>query len=309
LSGDYTTGKRPDKTMTASDGIEIVECPRDALQGCCETIPSASKAELLRRLIAAGFRKIDAVSFVSPRAVPQMADAEKVLALLGDAESGGEQETELIGIVLNRRGVERAAGTKVRTVGFPLSVSPTFQWNNAHQTIEQAFSELQGIKQAADAMRLKTFAYISMAFGNPYGDEWRLETVTDAAKRVREIGIGEVLLADTAGMADAAAVARVFEAAASTCESLELGLHLHARYGDAAEKVRAGIAAGCRRFDTAIGGMGGCPFAGDRLVGNIPTEIALKEIARLGRKAPVAAEALAPAAALVQELRGRYGCA
>lgn len=282
--------------------VEITECPRDALQGCPRLIPAEEKIALLRLLLAAGCRRLDCASFVAPRAVPQMADSEAVLAGLGPLPAG----TELIAIVLNRRGVERAGAAPVGTVGYPLSVSPTFQRQNANQTPEQALAVLGEIKAAADGLRRRTIVYISMAFGNPFGDAYEPELVQRAVAAVERMGIGEILLADTAGQAQPAAVAALFARVRSRFVGLSIGLHLHSRPDAAGEKIAAAYAAGCRRFDAATGGLGGCPFAGDRLVGNIATETLLAELAKHGARLPFDAAALGEVRAYTERLREKY---
>lgn len=284
------------------EAVEITECPRDALQGCPRLIPAAEKIALLRFLLAAGCRRLDCASFVSPQAVPQMADSEAVLAGLGPVPAG----TELIAIVLNRRGVERAGATAAGTVGYPLSVSPTFQRQNANQTPQAALAVLRDIKAAADALRRRTIVYISMAFGNPFGDEYGPERVDDAIQAAAALGIKEVLLADTAGRAQPRAIAELFAHVQARFPALRLGLHLHSRPDFAAEKILAAYEAGCRRFDAATGGLGGCPFAGDRMVGNLATEILLDVLAARGARLPFAAAALGAARAYTERLRAAY---
>lgn len=282
---------------------KIVECPRDALQGCPRLIPAALKADLLRALLRAGLRHLDAVSFVSPAAVPQMADAEEVLQRLGEIPA----DAEIIAIVLNRRGLERAiASGRVTTIGFPYSVSPTFQRRNANQTPEQARATLADLKSAADAAGLRTLAYISMAFGNPYGDEHAPALVLETLDFFGGIGIGEVALADTVGLAPAAAIHELFAAARARVPEMEIGLHLHAPPAGAAAQITAAWRAGCRRFDAAVGGLGGCPFAGDDLVGNLATETLLTTLTDLGARPQVNLAALAPAEQIVQRIRQQY---
>jgi hydroxymethylglutaryl-CoA lyase len=261
---------------------KLIECPRDAWQGLPKEIPAEVKADYLRLLVDAGFRHIDAVSFVSPAAVPQMADSERVLDLL-DAPA----EVEIIGIVVNAKGAERAIATgRVRTLGFPYSVSPTFLQRNQRQTPEESLEALDAIGQAAYKAGLEVVAYVSMAFGNQYGDEWSEDEVAAACDLLMDNGIERISLADTVGLADAERIERVVRAALAAAEGAEVGVHLHARQDDAAEKIAAAWRAGCRRFDTAIGGLGGCPFAQDVLVGNVPTEVAIAELERLGAGLP-----------------------
>ncbi len=257
-----------------SHEITIVECPRDAWQGMSKQIPAAVKADYLRALIAAGFQHIDAVSFVSPKAIPQMADSEAVLAELGPV-----QGVELIGIVVNRRGAERAIATRaVRTVGFPHSVSPTFAMRNQRQTPDESLAELKCIREAADASGMNTIAYLSMAFGNPYGEPWSAEHLTEAVERVRDAGVRVVSLADTVGHADARQVNEVFGQVKTRFPELDLGVHLHGSPETAGDMALAAYSAGCRRFDSVIGGWGGCPFAQDERIGNLPTECVLEAL-------------------------------
>jgi hydroxymethylglutaryl-CoA lyase len=266
-----------------SDKVKIIECPRDAWQGLGKTIPSEIKADYLRTLFAAGFKHIDAVSFVSSAAVPQMADSEQVLAFADPPE-----DVEIIGIVVNKKGAERAIATNaVTTLGFPYSISPEFLQRNQRQTPEESVETLEAIGEAAYKAGLNMVAYISMAFGNPYGDPWSEDEVIAACDLLADAGIEQISLADTVGLATPDQVASLVSAVFSALtEGVELGVHLHARPDQAAAKVAAAYTSGCRRFDMAIGGLGGCPFAQDVLVGNVPTEVALAELARLGAELP-----------------------
>ena len=250
------------------ESVKLVECPRDAWQGLKEEIPTHIKLEYLRALISAGFKHIDAVSFVSPTAVPQMADSEEVLKELDPPD-----DVEIIGIVVNEKGTQRAINTNaVRTLGFPYSVSPTFLRNNQRQTLDEAIDELEKIKNKGEDAGLETIAYISMAFGNPYGDHWSVGEVVDAVDLLESYGVHMISLADTVGMAGPAQIGELVSAVISNYDYLEIGVHLHSRPDQAAEKITAAYDAGCRRFDSALGGLGGCPFAQDALVGNIATE-------------------------------------
>jgi hydroxymethylglutaryl-CoA lyase len=265
-----------------SNDVKMVECPRDAWQGLKGQIPSAMKVQYLRALIGMGFKHIDAVSFVSPKAIPQMADSEEVLKQLDPPD-----DVEIIGIVVNQKGAERAIATEVvQTLGFPYSVSPTFLERNQNQTLEAAIDELEQIKLKADAARLDVVAYISMAFGNPYGDLWNAEEVLEAIGILADMNIRQISLADTVGLATPAQVSELISAVIGAYDYLEIGAHLHSTRAGAAEKVLAAYDAGCRRFDSAIGGLGGCPFAQDEMIGNIPTEIAVQAL--IGRGAEVA---------------------
>lgn len=264
------------------EAVKIVECPRDAWQGLAGVIPARRKSEYLRGLVDAGFRHVDAVSFVSPAAVPQMADSEEVLKLLGPCKGA-----ELIGIVVNERGAERAIATgAVSTLGFPYSISAEFLRRNQRQTLEESRQVLGAILARARDAGLGVVAYVSMGFGNPYGDAWSVAAVTEACATLAAMGIAQISLADTVGAASAAKVAETVRAVLGAGLDAEIGVHLHARRVDAAAKIGAAYEAGCRRFDAAIGGLGGCPFAQDDLVGNIPTEILLRELAVRGAELP-----------------------
>ena len=263
--------------------IKIIECPRDAWQGLKGQIPTDLKVQYLRALIGAGFKHIDAVSFVSPKAVPQMADSEQVLEKLDPPD-----DVEIIGIVVNQKGAERAIATEaVHTLGFPYSVSPTFLERNQHQTLEQSIDELEQIKLKADAAGLDVVVYISMAFGNPYGDLWNAEEVIEAAGILADMGVQQISLADTVGLATPQQVSDLISAVISVHDHLEIGAHLHSTRAGAAEKIVAAYNAGCRRFDSAIGGLGGCPFAQDEMIGNIPTEIAVQALKEHGAEVPL----------------------
>lgn len=252
----------------ARNAVTLIECPRDAWQGLRGRIPTELKTRYLRSLIDAGFKHIDAVSFVSPKAVPQMADSEKVLE-----EMDVPDDVEIIGIVVNEKGADRAIATgAVSTLGFPYSVSDTFLRKNQNQTMHECFKALESVKRKADDASLGTVVYVSMAFGNPYGDPWDEAKVGEAVKKLVGLGIQSVSLADTVGVARPDLIRSVFESVATDYSGSDIGVHLHSAPADAESKVIAAFDAGCRRFDSAIGGLGGCPFAQSTLVGNIPTE-------------------------------------
>jgi len=265
-----------------SDSIKLIECPRDAWQGLKEQIPVYLKVDYLKALISAGFKHIDAVSFVSPKVVPQMADSEEVLKELDPPD-----DVEIIGIVVNEKGAERAIKTNaVRTLGFPYSVSPTFLQNNQHQTLEDALDELEKINGKAEEAGLDVVVYISMAFGNPYGDQWSVDEVVNAVDVLESSGIRTISLADTVGLAQPEEIRPLLAAVLARFDYLEIGVHLHSRAEQAAQKVLAAYDAGCRRFDSALGGLGGCPFAQDSLVGNIPTEKVIEALKSRGAALP-----------------------
>ncbi|MBZ5596989.1 MAG: hydroxymethylglutaryl-CoA lyase [Acidobacteriia bacterium] len=264
------------------DSVKLIECPRDAWQGLKGQVPTYIKVDYLKALISAGFKHIDAASFVSPKAVPQMADSEDVLKELDPPD-----DVEIIGIVVNEKGAQRAINTQaVRTLGFPYSVSPTFLRNNQHQTLEEAIEELEKIEKRADEAGLSVVVYISMAFGNPYGDPWNAGEVVDAVDLLESSGIKMISLADTVGLAGPEQIRELVSAVLAKYEYLEIGVHLHSRPDQAVEKILAAYDAGCRRFDSALGGLGGCPFAQDALVGNIPTERVIEALQQRGAALP-----------------------
>ena len=265
------------------NAVTLIECPRDAWQGLSRPIPTELKTRYLRALIDAGFKHIDAVSFVSPKAVPQMADSEKVLEQI-DVPN----DVEIIGIVVNEKGAERAIATQaVSTLGFPCSLSETFLRKNQNQTLDECYKVLESVKRKADNTGLSVVAYISMAFGNPYGDPWDQTQVRDALNKLVNLGIQSVSLADTVGMAGPDLIRSVFESVTSEYPDRDIGAHLHSAPAQAESKVLAAYDAGCRRFDSAIGGLGGCPFAQDALVGNIPTECLLAALKQRDVELPI----------------------
>ena len=282
--------------------VKIIECPRDAWQGLPKVMASEVKAQYLRALIETGFTTIDAVSFVSEKAVPQMADSELVLDYLDPPD-----DVEIIGIVVNAKGAERAVRTgAVQTLGFPYSISPQFLDRNQRQTPEEALDQLEQIGEQAYKAGLDLVAYISMAFGNPYGDPWDIDEVVSAVDLMVDAGVLQVSLSDTVGMASPELVRNVVGCVMGVHEGLEIGVHLHARPEDAAAKVKAAYEAGCRRFDGAIGGLGGCPFAQDALVGNLATETLLATLTELGAELPPL-RSLDGLAAASAEIAKKYG--
>jgi hydroxymethylglutaryl-CoA lyase len=266
-----------------NDTVKLIECPRDAWQGLKRQIPTDVKVQYLRALIGAGFKHIDTVSFVSPQAVPQMADSERVLEQLDPPD-----DVEIIGIVVNEKGADRAIATgAVATLGYPFSISETFLRKNQNQSPEENYKVLETIKKRADAARLNVVVYISMAFGNPYGDPWSEEKVGQAVGKIAGLEIRSISLADTVGVATAELIGRVTAAVMRDYVAYDIGVHVHSTRAGAAAKVLAAYDAGCRRFDAAIGGLGGCPFAQDALVGNIPTEVVLEALEKRGVRVPI----------------------
>jgi hydroxymethylglutaryl-CoA lyase len=266
--------------------VKLIECPRDAWQGLPRQIPTKLKVQYLKALIACGFQHLDAVSFVSPKAIPQMADSEAVLEQLAPPN-----DVEIIGIVVNEKGAERAfASGMVQTLGYPCSISETFLRRNQNQTTEENLTVLQRIRERANAKGIGIVVYISMAFGNPYQDSWSKERLVETVGYIGSLGVDSISLADTVGMADGELINEVVGAVVAGIDesSLEIGVHLHSTRATAAVKVLAAYDAGCRRFDAALGGLGGCPFAQDELVGNIPTEEVIRALEERGVSSPIA---------------------
>jgi hydroxymethylglutaryl-CoA lyase len=262
--------------------VKLIECPRDAWQGLKGAIPADLKADYLKALISAGFKHIDAVSFVSPKTVPQMADSEQVLKELDPPD-----DVEIIGIVVNEKGAQRAVETQaVSTLGFPYSISETFLRKNQNQSPEEALDELEKVQKRADDAGLDVAVYISMAFGNPYADPWSVDEVLEAIGLLEAEDLHVISLADTVGLADSQAINTLVSTVLAKYDYLEIGVHLHSRPEQAAEKILAAYDAGCRRFDSALGGLGGCPFAQDALVGNIPTERVVEALGHRGPELP-----------------------
>jgi hydroxymethylglutaryl-CoA lyase len=287
--------------------VKIIECPRDAWQGLSEVIPTEEKVRYLLKLSACGFKHIDAVSFVSPTHVRQMADSENVMkefvARLPDAAA----RPEIIGIVVNERGMERALATPgVTTLGYPYSISAYFRRANANMSRAESRATVEALRKATKASGHGLVVYISMAFGNPYEEPWGQEIVEDALVWLKDVGVRTVSLADTVGLTPPEYVGALYSAVKDCVAGIELGVHLHGRPDDTAAKVRAAYDAGCRRFDGALTGLGGCPFAGDDLVGNIATETIVSALAAKGADTGISLEDMRPAIELTGEIRTKY---
>jgi len=295
-------------TSTSLDSsVKIIECPRDAWQGLPQLIPAQAKASYLRVLVEAGFRHIDAVSFVSPQHVRQMADSEAVLQSFLASLPPDAKAPEIIGIVVNEKGMERAlAAPGMTTLGYPYSISAYFRRANANMSRAESRALVETLKKATKSAGRDLVVYISMAFGNPYEEPWGPEIVEDALVWLKDIGVRTISLADTVGTATPEAVGKLYEAVKDCVAGIELGVHLHSRPEGIAEKVMAAYNAGCRRFDSALTGLGGCPFAGDELVGNIATETVLRTLNEHGIDAGLELSALTPALAQAAEIRDRY---
>lgn len=249
--------------------IKIIDCPRDAMQGRHEFIPTQDKIDHIQKLLKVGFEMIDCGSFVSPKIIPQMADTKEVLD--GIDKSGSE--TKLSVIVASEGGADRAlAHEKVDVLGFPFSISEQFQQDNTNKSREEAFEAVQNIQKKLEGSGKELLIYFSMAFGNPYKDEWSVELVKDWADKFADIGITKINLSDTTSVANPEDVSELFQTLIPKYSEIEFGAHFHSEYNEWFTKVDAAYQNGCRSFDGAIKGFGGCPMAKSDLVGNIPTE-------------------------------------
>jgi hydroxymethylglutaryl-CoA lyase len=293
--------------MNSTESVKIIECPRDAWQGLPEVIPTPVKASYLLALVEAGFRHIDAVSFVSPQHVRQMADSEAVMEALLASLPPGTEAPEIIGIVVNEKGMERAlAAPGVGTLGYPYSISAYFRRANANMSRAESRALVEKLKKATKEAERNLVVYVSMAFGNPYDEPWGPEIVEDTLIWLKDIGVRTISLADTVGTATPEAVGKLYNAVKDCVAGVELGVHLHSRPEGMAEKVMAAYNAGCRRFDSTLTGLGGCPFAGDELVGNIATETVVHTLSEHGIDTGLQPSALTSALARAAEIRDRY---
>lgn len=249
--------------------IKIIECPRDAMQGIKKIIPTTAKAQYIQSILRCGFDTVDFGSFVSPKAIPQMSDTSEVLELLDLSQTN----TKLLAIVANVRGARDAVNfEKVSYLGYPFSISENFQMRNTHKTIAESVEVLNEILELADKNNKEVVTYISMGFGNPYGDPWDVEIVGNWTEKLAKMGVKVLSLSDTVGTSDPETITYLFSNLIPKYPEVEFGAHLHTTPSSWHEKVDAAYKAGCRRFDGAIQGYGGCPMAKDELTGNMPTE-------------------------------------
>lgn len=249
--------------------IKLVECPRDAMQGFNSFIPTELKIKYLNALLKVGFYAIDCGSFVSAKAIPQLADTAEVLKSI----EIGNSKSQLLVIVANERGVEHASEFNiVNTVGFPFSISEQFQKRNTNQSVAEAWEHLINIKQLADQSKKNLQVYLSMGFGNPYGDQWSVQLALDWCKKLADIGVKYINLSDTIGKAVNTDISEMFDLCQKELPDIEFGAHFHTRPDNYLKNITAAYNAGCRKFDSAMKGFGGCPFAEDKLTGNLPTE-------------------------------------
>lgn len=250
--------------------LYLTECPRDAMQGITTFIPTEQKIQYLNHLLNLGFDRLDFGSFVSEKAIPQLKDTRDVLEKLN------ESKTKLLAIVANERGADEALmHDRIDFIGYPFSINNTFQLRNTGKSIDESLITLESIQKKTDAKNKKLVVYLSMAFGNPYNEIWNEEIPTALSQRLAsEFGISEIMMSDTIGSATHESVRQLINASLSL-SNCAVGAHLHSRYDNSMEKIQAAYDSGCRRFDGAFGGFGGCPMAKDELVGNMPTELLL----------------------------------
>ena len=249
--------------------MKIIECPRDAMQGIHEFIPTQKKIEYINSLLKVGFDTIDFGSFVSPKAIPQLRDTAEVLNNLDLSST----KSKLLAIVANTRGAEDAVGfDEIQYLGFPFSISETFQLRNTNATIQEALIRVEEIQNLCIRNRKELVIYISMAFGNPYGDEWSSDVVIQWTTKLNQLGIKTIALADTVGVSNPESITYLFSKLIPRFTDVEFGAHLHSTPQTRNEKIKAAYDSGCRRFDVAVHGFGGCPMANDDLVGNLSTE-------------------------------------
>jgi hydroxymethylglutaryl-CoA lyase len=252
--------------------IKITECPRDAMQGMKQFVPTSIKIKYLNLLLKVGYDRLDFGSFVSPKAIPQLSDTAEVISHLDLSNT----KTQLLAIVANIRGAVAACQfPEITFLGFPFSVSETFQQRNTNADIETSLTRVREIITLCEKHKKEPLVYLSMAFGNPYGDEWSPELVSYHAKSLVNMGIKHLMLADTTGVSTPHNITQLYEKLNQDFPDLDLGVHLHSQANTVKEKIKAAIESGCKRFDTAIGGYGGCPMAEDELTGNMATETLL----------------------------------
>ena len=287
--------------MVRKSTIDLVECPRDALQGWKADIPNDLIVRYLNTLLKVGFHTLDFGSFVSARAMPQMADTDEILYSLDLSNT----ETKLLAIIANTRGAEEAAAhADIDYLGFPFSISDTFQLRNTNSTIEESLIRVQEIQEICEENGKKLVIYISMAFGNPYGDPYSESIVFKWVEKMIRMGIETISLADTVGVATPEQVYEITRMLVSVLPNTEIGVHLHSRRHNWKEKIDAALKANCRRFDGALKGIGGCPMANDDLVGNMNTELLVPYFEELHLLQGIDKVALSEASALANEIFG-----
>jgi hydroxymethylglutaryl-CoA lyase len=285
--------------MSKNQTLQLIECPRDAMQGWPQMIPAFQKVAYINALLHVGFHTIDFGSFVSPKAIPQMADTKEVLEALDLSAT----KSGLLGIVANTRGATDAASyDSIRSIGFPFSVSETFQRRNTNSTIEHSFQTVEEIQAICQQKGKELVIYLSMGFGNPFDDPWSEDLVIGWAKKIASLGVPTISLADTVGLATAEQVSSLTKQLIKELPAVQIGVHLHAKVENRRAKLEAAFQAGCRRFDGALRGIGGCPMAGDTLVGNMDTEFIIEYLESVGIETGIQKGALQKSILLAKEV-------
>jgi hydroxymethylglutaryl-CoA lyase len=284
--------------------IQWVECPRDAMQGIKRFIPTAEKVAYLKALLRCGFHTLDAGSFVSAQAIPQLADTQEVFQEI----KGDLGQTRLLAIVANVKGAERAAAfyRVVQDVGYPLSLSETFQQRNTNRSIDQAFADLLEIHKITQAAHQELVVYLSMGFGNPYGDVYSTDYILDFSRRLVDMGVKTISLSDTVAVAKPAQVFQSFEALHKRFRGIVFGAHLHVVKGLEIPLIKAALDGGCNRFDTAMNGYGGCPLAADELAGNMASDVLYSYLIKNNHPLAIDAAAFQVASVRAQDLFSNY---
>lgn len=284
-------------SFVISSMIKLIECPRDAMQGIPHFIDTAIKAAYINQLLEVGFDTIDFGSFVSPKAIPQMRDTEEVLSLLDLHHS----KSKLLAIVANLRGAEDACHfPEIDYLGFPLSVSETFQKRNTNKTIKEALDELEEIQNLCEVKGKILVTYLSMGFGNPYGEEYSPEIIAGFVEKLDQLGVKIISLSDTIGVSSPELITKLFQVQIQAFPHIEFGAHLHSTLETTSEKLLAGLEGGCTRFDGALSGFGGCPMANDELVGNMATEVMIQTLESAGHQLNLNKQELKEAMKLTQ---------
>jgi hydroxymethylglutaryl-CoA lyase len=293
----------PEVFAAMADKVVIVETPRDAFQGLPKFIPTEEKIRFIQSLIDAGFKHIDLGSFVSPKAVPQMSDSEKVVRAFG-----GLSSIERIAIIVNEQGMERAFSVGgLDAIGFPFSFSAQFQMQNTKTTPKQTWPLVEKMISKIEQHDMSFILYLSMAFGNPYGEDWKEEQLFALIKSLCAMGVRHISLADTVALAKPEQVRKIFQRAMAEQPKIEFSAHFHGRPDSWFECIQAALDAGCRRFDGAVGGLGGCPFAQDTMIANIPSDLLAQKLDALGYKINIDLQKVADCAILAREFQKQYG--
>jgi hydroxymethylglutaryl-CoA lyase len=281
--------------------LSLIECPRDAMQGWPHFIPTEKKIQYLNALLNCGFDSLDFGSFVSPKAIPQMADTAEVVRNL----ELGSTKTKLLAIIANERGAaEAVCYEQISYLGFPFSISETFQQRNTNSSVDESLKRVEDIQELCLKNNKELVVYISMGFGNPYGDLYNEEIVLNRTKQITELGVKIISIADTVGLATANEVSVLMKNIIPEFKNIEVGVHLHSAPADREAKIEAALSAGCVRFDAAIKGIGGCPMAGNDLVGNMDTEVMLHYFESKGYELHIDKVALQKCSLLANEIFG-----